>query len=309
MTGAQADRDSILNGAAGFLMEELQKRGIAVQPVLADGRKALRVAGQGMLSMENVADDLLAVSRSEWEKRLQQWLSMVVNTVDSATGATPSRDEIMAMIRTRIVPAAAAADHTYVRRFTEDLSLMLCLDFPTHVEKLSDADIAALQIPLDDLFVQGQRNTDAEPIEETLDEDGVRFLTGSSMFIASKAAAMPTLLSQLGVDAPEGLLFAVPNRSLLAYRIPTPGDGLGDLMGMSMMLSRLRPEAGFDNPGGVLSGNIYYWTPDGAIEPQMGDYVDSMARVAEADTTVDMREDETIVLCPGLAFSRRFIER
>lgn len=307
MTSAEADRDSVLNGAAAYLMEKLQQRGIAVQPVLTDSGRALQVAGQGMLSMENIADDLVAVSPSQWEERLQQWLNMVVNAVNSATGAALSRDEIMSMIRTRLVSAAEAADHTYARRFTEDLSVVLCLDFPTHVEKLSDAGIATLQIPLEALFAQGQKNTNVEPIEETFDEDGVHFLGGDSMFIASKAAEMSTLLSQIGVSAPDGLLFAVPNRSLLAYRVPTVGDGVADLMGMALMLSRLRPESGFDNPGGVLSSNIYYWATDGTIEPQSGDFAETMAHVARIDATVNMPEDETVVLRPGRIFFQRFI--
>ncbi|WCC79121.1 hypothetical protein O6R08_06025 [Cutibacterium equinum] len=302
------DRDSILNGAAGYLMEELERRGIAVQAVLTESGKALEIADQGMLSMENVADELMACPVAEWEPRLQRWLQMVVSAVESETAPAPSREEIMTMIRTRLVPAAETQEYGYARHFSDDLSLILCLDFPTHVAKLADDTIAELGISVEELFAQGQQNTNAEPIDEMFDEDDVHFITGDSMFIASKVADMPALLNRLGVDVPSGVLFAVPNRSTFMYRVPTAGAGLSDLICLSQMLSSLSPDAGYENPGGVLSNNIYYWTPDGTLEPQMGNFGDTMEAAARAGADVDWSEDDTITLRPGPIFTANFIK-
>ena len=302
------NRDSILNGAAGYLMEELQCRGISAQPVLTEGGKALQIAGQGMLSMENVADDLMSGSVAEWEPRLQRWLEMVVSTVESKTGAAPSREEVMAQIRTRLIPATDSHGYAYARQFTDDLALILCLDFPTHVEKLTDESIVDLGIAVDELFAQGQQNTNVETIDERFDEDDVHFIVGDTMYVAAKAADMPALLKHLGVNAPDGLLFAVPNRETLMYRVPTPGDGVADLIGLSQLLSSLSPEAGYENPGGVLSNNIYYWAPDGSIEPQMGDFRETMAAAARAGANVDWPQGRTIALRPGPIFAAKFMK-
>lgn len=302
------DRDSILNGAEGYLMEELQRRGISADPVLTDSGKALRIAGQGMLSMENVADDLMVGSVAEWEPRLQRWLEVVVSTVESETGPAPIREEIMTMIRTRLVPFAETQGYGYARRFSDDLSLILCLDFPTHVAKLTDDALAELGIATEDLFAQGQKNTNSEPIDEMFNEEDVRFITGDSMFIASKAADMSTLVQQLGVNAQDGLLFAVPDRATFMYRVPTPGSGVADLIGISQLLRSLSPEAGYENPGCVLSRNIYYWAPDGAIEPQMGNFRETMDEATRAGAQVDWPEDGTVTLRPGPIFSAKFMQ-
>ena len=103
----------------------------------------------------------------------------------------------MTMIRTRLVPFAEIQGYGYARRFSDDLSLILCLDFPTHVAKLTDDALAELGIATEDLFAQGQKNTNSEPIDEMFNEEDVRFITGDSMFIASKAADMSTLVQQL----------------------------------------------------------------------------------------------------------------
>ena len=186
--------------------------------------------------------------------------------------------------------------------------MILCLDFPTHVAKLTDDTIAELGIAVEELFAQGQLNTNAEPIDEMFDEDDVHVISGDSMFIASKAADIPALVGQLGVSAPDGLLFAVPDRATLMYRVPTPGDGVADLIGLSQLLSSLSPEAGYENPGGVLSNNIYYWAPDGSIEPQMGDFRETMAAAARAGANVDWPEDKTITLRPGPIFTSKFMK-
>jgi len=300
------DRDSVLNGAAGYLIQELVRQGITAEPVMTEHGKALQLADMGRLSMENVADDLMRTPQSQWEATLQRWVQFAIEASRAQSAPRLSVDEVLPIVHTRIIATADADGCDYGRPFAEGLFQVLCLDYPTHVVTLTDKNIGDLEVPLDVLFGLGQINTDAEPIDETFDEGGVHFVTGDSMFIASKIGNIPALLGRLGVEAPDGLLFAVPNRSLLMYSLPTREEGLTSILGIAQMIGSFTPEAGFNNPGGLLSRNVFYWAPDGTIEPQMGSYQEVHDRAASHGHDLDLPEDGTLVIQPGMVFSQRF---
>lgn len=301
------DRESVLYGAAGYLIQELGQRGITAEAIMTEHGRALQLEGMGMLSMENVADDLMTTPPSQWETMLQRWVQFAVEASQTRSAPKPSADELLSLVRTRIIATADADSHSYGRPVVEGLFQVLSLDYPTHVVTLTDADIGDLEVSLDVLFDQGQINTDAEPIDETFSENGVRCVTGDSMFIASKIGNIPALLGRLGVEAPDGLLFAVPNRSLLMYSLPTREEGLGGIVTIAQMVDSFTLEAGFNNPGGLLSRNVFYWAPDGAIEPQMSSYQEVHDRAASHGQDLDLPEEHTLVIQPGAVFSRRFI--
>ena len=126
------------------------------------------------------------------------------------------------------------------------------------------------------------------------------------MFIASKVASGPALLAQLRIEAPDGLLFGIPNRSLIIYRIPTD---FADLIGIAQMMSAFTPEAGFDDPGDLISAEVYYWSPNGLIESMMGDFDESMKAAADVGTpATDMPPEFTTALRPNEEFTTRFMK-
>lgn len=91
------------------------------------------------------------------------------------------------------------------------------------------------------------------------------------------------------------------------YSLPTREEGLGGIVAIAQMVDSFTPEAEFNNPGGLLSRNAFYWAPDGTIEPQMSSYQEVHDRAASHDQDLDLPEDHTLVIQPGAVFSRRFI--
>lgn len=302
------ERELMLNSAAGYLIHELEVRGITATPVITEHGHALDIDGRGTLSLENLTDQLQELPMQEWEDTLQRWLQFAITAAQADSAPQPSREELLTMIRTRIISRAEAESYEYGRPFGDDLLQVLCLDYPTHVATLQGESVAKLEIPLDALFAQGQRNTNAEPIDEFFEEDNVHFANGESMFIASKIGDVHALLQQLEIEAPDGLLLAVPNRSLLMYSLPTRDEGLTSLIPIAQLLNTLTPEAGFNPPGGMLSRNVYYWAPDGTFEPQIGNYQEFVDDATAHGHNLDMPEEQTLVLSPGPKFTERFMK-
>lgn len=306
MSDEQPTRESLLNSATSYMIEALAHQGIEAVPVIGDYGKALAIADVGQVSMENLADRLIEHESSEWEAILHQWVNFVLATIAENNAPQPSKDEVLGMIRTRIISTYDAEWRDYGRVLAPGLLQVLCLDHPTHVVLLSDEQVEELDIPLEVLFTQGQINTDAEPIDEVLTEDGVSLATSDSLFMASKIGNIPALLDQLGIEAPDGLLFAVPNRSLLLFRVPIPDDGVANIFAVAQALSVFLPESGFNNPGGLVSENVYYWSPNGTIEPQLGNYDEMQQDLSDAGHSVEFPDQGMVVVKPGPMFIERF---
>lgn len=302
------ERELMLNSAAGYLIHELEVRGITATPVITEHGHALDIDGRGTLSLENLTDQLQELPMQEWEDTLQRWLQFAITAAQADSAPQPSREELLTMIRTRIISKAEAESYEYGRPFGNDLLQVLCLDYPTHVATLQDESVAKLEIPVDALFAQGQRNTNAEPIDEFFEEDSVHFANGESMFIASKIGDVHALLQQLEIEAPDGLLLAVPNRSLLMYSLPTRDECLTSLIPIAQLLNTLTPEAGFNPPGGMLGRNVYYWAPDGTFEPQIGNYQEFIDDATAHGHNLDTSEEQALVLSPGPKFTERFMK-
>lgn len=307
MDARDPDREATLNEAARFLIERLGEQGVAATPVLTEHGKMLAFEGGGMLSMENLVDDMLGSPVSQWYSVLQRWVAFALEEIRERDVSLMDVDAIHAMIRTRVVPADSSNERAYARPFCEGLVQVLCLDHPTSVVTLGDEAVGTLGGSIDQLFAQGQANTDAELIDEIFEDSHVGFASGASMFIASKVGNIPALLGQLDINAPDGLLFAIPNRSLLLWIVPEKSDPIGAVISLANVMRTLTPDAGFDNPGGLLSKNLYYWSPDGTVESMLGSFHDSMKAVEEAGHKLDVEEADTTVVRPGPSFSQRFI--
>lgn len=307
MTEAPFDRDRILNSAARYLIDALSEQEIAAVPVLTEYGKALQLNGEGMLSLENLVDQMVELPVEQWEEHLQRWAQFAADAAHPDDISQLDVDSIASMIRSRVIAEDASEKKTYARPVVEGLVEILCLDYPNRVLTLDDDSVGQLGLPIDELYVLGRANTQAEPIDERFEEDGIQFVSGDSMFIASKITNIPALLDQLGIDAPDGLLFSIPNRSLLIYKVPTD---FTDLVGIANMANVFTPEAGFDNPGGLISAAVYYWSPNGSIESMTGDFDETMqAAAAAAGAPVDeMTPQTTTVIRPSKEFTDRFMK-
>ncbi|MDR7293913.1 hypothetical protein [Pseudoglutamicibacter albus] len=305
----EISREYILNTAAGFLIQQLGTRGITVTPLTTEEGHILEFETGGSVSMDNLADEMQRLPQQDWQETLHRWLDFSTAVANTSSEPELSSEELSARIRTRIFEKSQldADGFEYARTFGGDLLQVLCIDHPTHVTTLTQGAAQDLGVPLEELFAQGQRNTNAEPIEEGFEKDGVHFVTGDSMFIASKVADIPALLQQLGVEAPEGLMVAVPNRSAILYSRIDPDAGINNLVPIVQTLSALTPEAGFDAPGGMLSRNVYYWLPDGTFEPQLGVPQEALEAAAENDPNLQAPEPDTVFVKPGPRFAERFL--
>lgn len=174
-----------------------------------------------------------------------------------------SADELRGQVRTRILPGGEGAPgeptFRYARRFTDELILVLCIDFPTTVQFVSDADVDRLAVGLDELYAYGQRNTDGEPVDRRFEPaPGIQVIVGDSMFTASKAANLPAVIG----EAPRGALITIPHRHVL-IALPVTGaetlPAVEQLLEITMQVLRSGPP-----PGGVVSADILF-SRDGEV--------------------------------------------
>ena len=198
-------------------------------------------------------------------------------------------------MRTRILTPDLAADphFSYARPFPGGLALGLCLDFPNTVTTVTDQHLEKYPIGLDELYHYGQINTDGEPIDEQGPCGPFTGIGGESLFIASKAAHVANLVSTLRIDAPHGLFFAIPERSILLYAPADPGSvtqqylRLLDYLRIDFM-RRFRA-----NPARTLSKDLFYCGPDGEFGTiTRSDHPD----VQELFTTVNLDADRLVEL-------------
>lgn len=301
------NRDDLIEKAAGCFIHRLERRGIAATPVINDNGKCLEIEGGLIVSMENLADQLVHSPEGEWQRVMDHWLASTLEILHARSEPAPGRDALLASVRSRLLHASLAAEYAYARSFAPGLIEVLCLDRPTHVEIVSDKTLSPLDCSLDELFARGRRNTAAEPIDEILDEDGVRVVLGDSLFIASKPTDMPALLRQLDITAPHGVLVAVPSRSVLLIRPVEPDEALADLVSVAQVAFSALPEDAPGSPNGLVSANVYYWAHDVPFEPQLSDPDAVDTELAEKMDAHDLAADRMIVISPGPVFSDRFL--
>jgi hypothetical protein len=135
------------------------------------------------------------------------------------------------------------------------------------VTTIGASAVSELALPVDEVYAYGQRNTDAEPIAEQGEiTAGVRYVTGGSLFTASKAANLGALVPSVFGPAPRGLLFGVPNRELIAYTVPDGPESIPAINALVGFVDGFTHDPARVHPGGVLSGDVYFWSPDGGVE-------------------------------------------
>ena len=116
---------------------------------------------------------------------------------------------------------------------------------------------------------------------------------GCRSFIASKAAHIANLVSTLRIDAPHGLFFAIPERSILLY---APADPASITQQYLRLLDYLRIDfmrRFRASPARTLSKDLFYCGPNGEFGTiTRSDHPD----VQELFTTVNLDADRLVEL-------------
>ena len=263
------DRHEITERALPFLLRRLHDAGISATPHVDShtGDIYLKVDGWRRIAVENLIDELTQTDPSKHEVTIERWVAFIMESGRIAEQSVTDPDELRQRVRTRIIPANLAANPhlSYARPFPGGLALALCLDFPNTVTTVSNGHLEKYPIGLDELYHWGQINTDNEAIDEHTTCGPFTGIAGESLFIASKAAHIASLVSTLHIDAPHGLLFAIPDRSVLLYAPADPTSPTHQFVSLVDYLRIDILQRLHTMPARILSKDLFYCSPDGTF--------------------------------------------
>ena len=263
------DRHEITERTLPFLLRRLHDAGISATPHVDShtGDIYLKVDGWRRINVENLIDELAQTDPSKHEVTIERWVAFIMESGRIAEQSVTDPDELRQRVRTRIIPADLAANPhlSYARPFPGGLALALCLDFPNTVITVSNGHLEKYPIGLDELYHYGQINTDNEPIDEHTTCGPFTGIAGESLFIASKAAHIASLVSTLHIDAPHGLLFAIPDRSVLLYAPADPTSPTHQFVSLVDYLRIDILQRLHTMPARILSKDLFYCSPDGTF--------------------------------------------
>ena len=263
------DRHEITERTLPFLLRRLHDAGISATPHVDShtGDIYLKVDGWRRINVENLIDELAQTDPSTHEVRIERWVAFIMESGRIAEQSVTDPDELRQRVRTRIIPADLAANPhlSYARPFPGGLALALCLDFPNTVTTVSNGHLDKYPIGLDELYHWGQINTDNEAIDEHTTCGPFTGIAGESLFIASKAAHIASLVSTLHIDAPHGLLFAIPDRSVLFYAPADPTSPTHQFVSLVDYLRIDILQRLHTMPAHILSKDLFYCSPDGTF--------------------------------------------
>jgi hypothetical protein len=264
-TGRPAE-DVILD----LVLEELARRGQTAAVSRHEEGYRLTLSGGGhILFLANLTRNAQGIDPRHWPELVA---GQIGGHLDDAGWDAPeelSADELRSRIRTRLLSDQKDewSSFDYARPFAPGIIQVLCVDCPHVVTTLGDDSIPQMALTLEEMYFHGQENTDAEPIDERFEvAEFVHGLTGESLFIASKAGNFPALVRGVIGRAPLGVVFAVPNRSLLLFSVVTQEHWLTQVMRLARTVDGVGFNPEFNHPGGLISPYAYYWAPDGTVE-------------------------------------------
>lgn len=263
------DRHEITERTLPFLLRRLHDAGISATPHVDShtGDIYLKVDGWRRINVENLIDELAQTDPSTHEVTIERWVAFIMESGRIAEQSVTDPDELRQRVRTRIIPANLAANPhlSYARPFPGGLALALCLDFPNTVTTVSNGHLEKYPLSLDELYHWGQINTDNEAIDEHTTCGPFTGIAGESLFIASKAAHIASLVSTLHIDAPHGLLFAIPDRSVLFYAPADPTSPTHQFVSLVDYLRIDILQRLHTMPARILSKDLFYCSPDGTF--------------------------------------------
>ena len=263
------DRHELTERALPFLLRRLHDAGISATSHTDEhtGSTHLEIDGWRRINVENLIDELAQTDPSKHEVRIERWVAFIMESGRIAEQSITDPDELRQRVHTRIIPADLAADPhlSYARPFPGGLALALCLDFPNTVTTVTNEHLDKYPLSLDELYHWGQINTDNEAIDEHTACGPFTGIAGESLFIASKAAHIASLVSTLHIDAPHGLLFAIPDRSVLFYAPADPTSPTHQFVSLVDYLRIDILQRLHTMPARILSKDLFYCSPNGTF--------------------------------------------
>lgn len=260
-------RQELTERTLSFLLRRLGDAGIHAAPRTdaETGEIFLEIDGAHRINVANLIDDLAQTDPSKHEAAIERWVAFVMESGRLAEEPITDPDELRRRVRTRIIPAdlAAVPELSYARPFPGALALALCLDFPNTVTTITNQHLEGYPLGLDELYHYGQLNTNDEPIDEHGPCGPFTGIGGESLFIASKAANIADLVTRLRIDAPHGLFFTIPERSILLYAPADPQAITQQFLRLVDYHRRDVMRRFQATPARTLSRDIFYCAPDG----------------------------------------------
>ena len=205
----------------------------------------------------------LSPQTDEYHEYLMTHVDSIVAAMAEPPATELSDAEWLKRVRIRVLPSDAREELPahYAQTVTPELIAVLCIDNPTSITFVKDADLAGRDVRAS--FDAGFRNVMAEPIDENAEvAPGVQLLAGESIFIASKVVGIASLIGTVLPEAPNGVIVGVPFRNVLFAHVVTGAASVGSIGELAGMVAR---GASDDAPSGPLSASIYYWR-DGVFE-------------------------------------------
>ena len=268
---------SIEKAILDLALAELARRGENVTVERhEEGYRLALCSGNTMLlaNLTRIAED---VDSKDWPELVAYQVNVQLDSERQTPPQKLTKKELSGRVLTRLVSDEKDewSHYDYARKFAPGIVQVLCVDYPQTVQTLDDKCILGMALSLDEMYQKGQINTDAELIDEKFEIDKfVSGLSGASLFIASKAGNFSALVPDVIGPAPLGVVFAIPNRSLLLYSVITQEDWLGQLTSLTQTIDTIGFDPDFNHPGGLISPYAYYWAPDGTVERIGGRFFD-----------------------------------
>lgn len=293
MAPSQRSQPGDVLWVGGMIRQALARHGLASHLEQADDLETAAVVdahGTEWLLANLIQRLRLQQERDDWPQAVTDHVESMLTTSDHPAPETLAPDELRPLLRSRLVAEVAGdpSDLSYGRRFAPGVLEVLCLNYPESVLTMPRELVEQLAIGLDEAFAQGRANTDAEPVEERFHvDDSVWGLTGDSMFIASRVTNMARLIADVIGPAPLGVSFAIPNRSLVIYTVMTEEGWRQEATDLIQVLETILTDDDFYHPGGLVSSDIFYWSPEGRIEPLGGPEIG-----AEGERTLHIRPSD-----------------
>lgn len=220
--------------------------------------------------------------RSEWPNAVDDHVRLLL-VADRHPAQPPlSRQECESQLRCQLRAEALdpGVDLSYARRFAPGILEVLSLAGPQGVVVMTSGMIQRQSVDVDDAFSLGRRNTDAEPVGERFQVEGpIWGLTGDSPFLASRVMNMALLSAEIIGPAPRGIAFAIPNRSLVLYTVMSGDSWRRQATDLIRACETTFTADDVRHPGGLLSSEIFYWSPDNRIESLGGRQVDTQGQL------------------------------
>ncbi|OZE86394.1 hypothetical protein CH294_03790 [Rhodococcus sp. 14-2483-1-1] len=244
-------------------IEVFRRRGVVVHRV---DSTTLATGSGAHLPLENLFARCSKAGRSAWDSIIDSHVDVMIEMMREADPTfitSLSDNEFHARLRERVVAPTALetlAEYDYAVPLVDAPGSpvrVLNLSSPNRALTLADRHLVGRDLQA--AWAAGRHNTAAMQFEDAqiLSRDGidVHVLSGDSIYLASKVADMPTLISTHLGECLYGLLFAVPSAYELAVHRPSDADSA---LGAVAALAELADMFSRDTPS-PLSRSVFFW--------------------------------------------------